>query len=263
MNLLPMTDPIHRALSTEELTTIIERITGAEDINKLLPIVVVTVYDTLLADLGLTLGTLPQGQKLDPRNFLIPARQWEAISGAVTDRATELGSLPELAADLINLLPGTYEDPAAPVPDLPHTDQRPDHLDVSFTRDAVEVITAAHHHIQALAAHYGPSSREHLTAATTWLARLALIHSMTFGPRVWVTRHGKLSLMVTSSSGYTFAITFHGDTRRCTAGDGCTALIADNGTVHAPYATAMVAEHAHQPSFPLDAPRPGSWSLHS
>lgn len=263
MNLLPMSAPVRRALSIDELTVILARITAAEDVNQLLPIVVVAVYDTLLADLGLSLNTQPKGQQLDPRKFLIPARQWEAISGAVTDRATAAGSGPALAMDLINLLPGTYEDSTAPVPDLPGTDHRPDHIDVSLTRDAAEVITAAGHHVRALAAYYGPGSREHVTAATTWLAGLAQVLSASSGPRVRVVRDGNLSLLVHTVSGCTFAVIFHGDVRRCTAGAGCTALIADDGTVHAPYATTTVAEHHHEPSFPLDAPRPGSWSVHS
>jgi hypothetical protein len=258
MNLLPMNGPVRR-----EVTAIFARIAAAEAISQLLPIVVVAVYDTLLADLDLSLETLPKGQQLDPRNFLIPAQQWEAITSAVTDRATALGSRPALAMDLINLLPGTYDDPAAPVPDLPGTDHRPEYLDVTLTREAVGVITAAGHHIQALAAYYGPGAPQHVTAANTWLAGLAQVLSMSSGPRVRVVRDGNLGLLVHTASGYTFAVIFHGEARRCTAGDGCTALIADDGTAHAPYPTTTVAEHHHEPSFPLDAPRPGSWSVHS
>jgi hypothetical protein len=57
-------------------------------------------------------------------------------------------------------------------------------------------------------------------------------------------------------------VIFHGDARHCTAGDGCTAVIADDGTVHAPYPT-TVAEHDHEPSFPPGVPRPGFWGVHS
>jgi hypothetical protein len=262
MNLLPMNAAIRRALSLDELAAIIARITAAEDITELLPIVVVAVYDTLLAEVGLSIATLPEGHQLDPRKFLIPARQWEAITGAVTDRATTFGGRPALAMDLINLLPGTYDDPAALVPDLPGIDRRRD-LDVSLSGDAVEVIAAAGHHVQALGAHYGPGSPQHVTAATTWLAGLAQVLSGSCGPQARVVRDGNLSLMVHTSSGFTFGVIFHGDARRCLAGDGCTALIADDATVHAPYPTATVAAHDHEPSFPLDAPRPGSWGVHS
>lgn len=181
----------------------------------------------------------------------------------VTDRATAAGPQPALAISLIDLLPSTYDDPAAPVPDLTGTDHTPDGLQASLTREAVEVITAASHHIQALARHYGPASREHVTAATTWLSGLNQIISAISGPRVRVDRDGTLSLLVHTSGGYTFAVIFHGDARHCTAGDGCTALIADDGTVHAPHPTTTVAEHDHEPSFGLDAPRPGSWGVHS
>jgi hypothetical protein len=263
MTLLPMSSPMRRALSVDELTTIIGRVEMAEATEQLLPIVVRAVYDTLLADLGLSLDSLPPGQQLDPRMFLIPARQWEAITGAVTDRAAAWGTGAELALDLINVLPGTYDDPDAPVPALPRTDHRPDQLAVQLSRDAVEVIAACGHHVQALAAHYGPSSPQHLAAATSWLSCLSRLLTMSFGPARSVLRDGNLSLLIHTSSGYTFAAIFHGDARRCTAGDGCTAWIADDGAAHAPFETAVVADHEHRPSFGLDAPRPGSWSLHS
>ncbi|MDT5033847.1 MAG: hypothetical protein QOC94_4018 [Actinoplanes sp.] len=263
MTLLPMTTPIRRALSLQEMTTIIGRVDAAEATEQLLPIVVRGLYDTLLADLGLSLDSLPKGQQLDPRKFLIPARQWEAITGTVTDRAATWGTGAELTMDLINVLPGTYDDPGAPLPDLPRTDHRPDHLEVHASRDAVEVIAAAGHHVQALAAHYGPGSAEHLTAATSWLACLSQLLTISLGPNIRVVRDGNLSMLIHTSSGYTFAVIFHSDARRCTAGDGCTALIADDGTAHAPVSTAVQADHEHRPSFGLDAPRPGSWSLHS
>lgn len=82
MNELPMSAPIRRALSIDEMTAVLARIAAVEDLTQLLDSVVATVYDTLLADLGLNLNALPQGQQLDPRKFLIPAQQWTAISGA-------------------------------------------------------------------------------------------------------------------------------------------------------------------------------------
>jgi hypothetical protein len=263
MTLLPMSTPIQRALTPDELTAILDRIDAAEAPEQLLPITVRAVYDTLLADLGLSLNALPEGQQLDPRKFLIPTQQWKTIAGAVTDRATAWGIGAELAMDLINVLPGSYDDPAAPVPDRPHIDYRPEHLQVQLSREAVDVIAAANRHIQALATHYGPSSAQYLAAATSWLACLSQLLTMSFGPGLRIVRDGALSLLIHTSSGYTFAAIFHGDTRRCTAGDGCTALIADDGTAHAPFDTAVVADHDHRPSFSLDAPRPGSWSLHS
>ena len=263
MTLPPMSAPIRRPLTPGELTAILSRIDAAHAADHLLPIAVRAVYDTLLADLGLNLDSWPTGQYLDPQKFLIPARQWEAVTGAVTGRAAAWGIGAELTLDLINVLPGTYDDPDAPVPDLPRPDYRPDQLEVQLTRDAVEVIGAARHHVQALAAYYGPNSAQHLAAATSWLSCLSQALTLSFGPRVRVVRDGTLSLLMHTSSGFTFAAIFHGDARRCTAGDGCTALIADDGTAHAPFTTAVVADHQHRPSFALDAPRPGTWSLHS
>jgi hypothetical protein len=132
MNLLPMNAPIRRALTIDEMTVILVRITAVEDLTQLLPTVVTAVYDTLLADLGLSLHALPKGQQLDPRQFLIPAQQWDAISTAVTHRAAFAGGRPSMS--LVDLLPSTYDDPAAPVPDLTGTDQQPDGLEVSLTR---------------------------------------------------------------------------------------------------------------------------------
>jgi hypothetical protein len=92
---------------------------------------------------------------------------------------------------------------------------------------------------------------------------LSRLLSLGFGADTRVHRDGTLNLLVNTGSGFTYGLIFHGVTRRCTAGDGCTAAIADDGTAHTLRSTAVLAGHVHQPSFPLDAPRPGSWSLHS
>jgi hypothetical protein len=260
---LPTVDPVRRALTEAELTAVIGRIDAADSTAGLLAAVISAVYDTLLAERGLTLKTLPHGRRLDPRQFHIPASQWHAIAGAVTDRAAAWGTGPELAIELINVLPSSYDDPAAPVPDTPRPDRRPDLLHLAVSRDAVDVIAAATRHVQALATHYGPASQEHLTASSSWLAALSRLLSLGFGADTRVHRDGHLSLLVTTGSGFTYGLIFHGATRRCTAGDGCTATIADDGTAHAPWSTAVLADHVHQPSFPLDAPQPGSWSFHS
>jgi len=263
MTLLAMPAPVHRAFTAAELTAIIDRIDAASSTGDLLATVIGAVYDTMLADLGLTTGTLPNGQQLDPRQFQIPSSQWQAITGAVTDRAAAWGTGPELAMELITMLPGTYDDPTAPVPDRPRTDWRPDQLHLHITRDAVDVIAAGTAHIQAIGAYYGLASEQHLRASTSWLAGLSRLLSMGFGADTRIRRDGDLSLLVHTGSGFTYALIFHGATRRCTAGDDCTATIADDGTTHALSSTSLIADHDHQPSFPLDAPRPGSWSLHS
>ncbi|GAA2349777.1 hypothetical protein [Dactylosporangium salmoneum] len=262
MTLLAM-NPIRRPLTETELATIVGRVDAADSTGEVLVAVVGAVYDALLADLGLSTATVPDGQQLDPSRFQIPSWQWQAITGAVIDRAAAWGTGPELAMELITMLPGTYDDPAALAPDLPRTDRRPDLLQLHITRDAVDVIAAATAHVQALATCYGPGSEQYLTASSSWLAALARLLSMTFGADTHVRRDGNLSLLAHTSSGFTYALVFHGATRRCAAGDGCTAAIADDGIAHAAHATAVLADHEHRPSFPLDAPRPGSWSFHS
>jgi hypothetical protein len=263
MNLLAMTTPIQRALTGDELTHILDRVDAAEDTGQLLATVVRAVYDTLLADVGLRLDALPAGQQLDPRQFLIPARQWEAITDAVTARAAAWGTGAQLALDLINVMPSTYEDPDALVPDRPHPDYRPELLELHVTRDAVDVIAAATAHVHAIGDFYGLRSDRYVQAAGSWLAALARLLSMSLGADTRIRRDGNLSLLVHTGSGLTYGLIFHGATRICVAGDNCSAVIADDGTAHTLTPTAALADHVHRPSFALDAPRPGSWSFHS
>lgn len=261
--LLAMPAPVRRALTATELAAIIDRIDAAETTGGLLAAVIGSVYDTLLADLGLSTATLAAGQQLDPRRFHIPATQWQAITGAVTSRAAAWGTGAQLGLELVNVLPSSYDDPTAAVPAAPPADRRPDLLNLHVTRDAVDVIAAATAHVQAIAACYGPASQRHLEASGSWLAALSRLLSMGLGADTRVRRDGNLSLLVSTGSGFTYGLIFHGATRRCTAGDGCDAAITDDGTVHTLHSRAVVADHTHQPSFPLGAPCPGSWSFHS
>src|SRR4051794_36473393 len=96
-------DPVRRAFTETELTAIPGRIDAADSTGDLLAAVISSICDTLLADSGLTLKTLRDGHQLDPRRFQISASRWEAICGAVTDRAAAWGTGPELAMDLINI----------------------------------------------------------------------------------------------------------------------------------------------------------------
>jgi hypothetical protein len=96
MTLLDMSAPVRRALTADELTAIIDLIDATFSTGDLLAVAIGSVYDTLLADLGLSTSTLPDGQQLDPRRFQIPSNQWQAITGAVTDRAAAWGTGAEL-----------------------------------------------------------------------------------------------------------------------------------------------------------------------
>jgi hypothetical protein len=73
---------------------------------------------------------------------------------------------------------------------------------------------------------------------------------------------------VSTEGGFVFGVVFHGERRQCTA-DGCHA-VADLPTDAKAsarwrplYPDAVVSDHAHQPSYALDAPQPGTWSAHS
>ena len=83
---------------------------------------------------------------------------------------------------------------------------------------------------------------------------------MALGASARVSRDSDLSLLVNTSTGFTYGVIFHPDRRRCTQ-PGCTALIADDGTAR----TRVMAcpDENHTPSYPLDGPQPGTWSFHS
>jgi hypothetical protein len=73
---------------------------------------------------------------------------------------------------------------------------------------------------------------------------------------------GALSLYVSTGSGLVFGLIFHGAHRHCTAKD-CHTMIRDDGTCYPSHTDAPVLDHEHTPSYPLDAPQPGTWSFHS
>jgi hypothetical protein len=254
-----------RAFTDAEISSILHRIDAADSTAGLLTDTIRAVYDTLLSGSGLSMDTLPGGGKLDPALFAIPTAQWQAIVTAVTSRAAAWGTAPELALELINRLPASYDDPTVVAPAavgaLP--DRRPTMLELHLTRDACDVIAAATHHIDVLTRFYGWHSHQATRAASSWTAALSRLLSLSFGATTNVRRDGDLSLHISTGSGYVYGIIFHADTRRCLAGDGCTAIIADDGTTRPQSSASVVAAHEHQPSFPLDGPHPGSWSLHS
>jgi hypothetical protein len=165
--------------------------------------------------------------------------------------------------ELADRLPSSYDDPqvAAPLLDIP--DLRPATHTVEITRDACDVITACTRHVEALARQYGHGSDVYCTAATSWLTALSRLLSMNLGAATRVGRDGPLSLIVTTGSGHVYGLLWHAATRWCTAGDGCTAIIGDDGTPHPSGKTGRVAGHQHQPAYPAGAPTPGQWVTHS
>jgi hypothetical protein len=165
--------------------------------------------------------------------------------------------------DLVDRLPGSYDDPTVPVPALDIPDQRPAQLTIDVSRDAVDVIAACTAHVHALASYYGPGSDSYRTAAFSWLQAVTGLLSMGFGAATRVRRDGPLSLYVTTGSGHVYGLLWHPATRWCTAGDGCQAILCDDGTARPPGSSGLVADHDHMPAYPPGAPVPGQWYAHS
>jgi hypothetical protein len=120
-------------------------------------------------------------------------------------------------------------------------------------------------HVISLASHYGPHHAYTVDAALSLVRAASRIVS--WGD-VRVFRDGDLSLLcnqVTADGqlGLVFGLIFHPQRRRCTR-QGCQAVINDDGS-----AWTYLPDHKtcpdgrHEPSYPLDAPAPGTWSFHS
>jgi hypothetical protein len=86
---------------------------------------------------------------------------------------------------------------------------------------------------------------------------------MDFGSQTQISRDEDLSLVVQTASGLVYGIFFHRTPRRC-AHDGCQVLIDDDGTARTAWTDAPACpDGQHAPTYPLDAPPPGTWSFHS
>lgn len=253
---------VRRALTTAELDQVFAVTEAATSSVQLLDRVIHALYDALLAGTGFSLGTLPPGQRINPGDFAVPASQLEAIIGAVTNRAMQWGTAAQLALDLINVLPSSYDDPAVQVPARERPDRRPSVHDLRASRAATDVIRDCTEHVAALARHHGAGSPIHLRAATSWLSLLSGLFEMSFGATTRVCRDGELSLTVTTSGGLVYGIIFHPDRRHCTY-DGCGAVIGDDGTARPSEDLPAVEDHVHVPCSPVGGPLPGEWSFHS
>lgn len=250
---------VRRALTEQELRVIIAGIEQATTSTDLLGATLRNIFSPLLADIGLSLDDFTTGSRLRPTDYAIPASQWTALQEAIINQATAWGAGIEVGLELINLGPATYDDPHAPTPQVAVTDRRPPAHLLHVTRDAVDTIAACTRHLADLGCFYGPTSDIHREALASWQHCLTSVFSMGFGAETRITVDGNLSLLVTCASGFVYAIIFHGQQRRCTI-TGCPATIRDDGTTDPP---ATPDGHEHRPSYPLDGPRPGTWSLHS
>lgn len=253
---------VQRALTRTELASILAAISNADSIPAVPSAVITAMYTALLEPLGESLADYGPDRRLDPGAFAIPASQWTAVSEAAMAKADAVGGRMGIVMELVDRMPSAYEDPVAPVPDPP-PDQRPCEHVLTVSREATDVIAAASRHCAALASYYGQESRECREAVQSWQHHLSQVFSMSFGADTRISRDGGLSLLISTASGLTYGLIFHPDARRCTA-KGCTAVIDDDGTARAQWPGAPTCpDGQHVPSYPLGAPRPGSWSFHS
>ena len=259
---------VRRPLSTAELDVLRHRIDAATGTTELVHAAVTGVLDALLTDLGDSTGNYSPQSPIDPRQYAIPASQWTAIADAAVNRAHAFGTAVELGLSLVNVGPSTYDDPTVPVPDLTVRDYRPDWYRIDVSRQAADEITACDRHLQALGTFFGPDSDVYRTALDSWHRQLANLFSTGRGSVCSVQRDGRFSLYVTASSGFVYGVIFHGQRRCCTA-TGCSAVADDDpqdptsATWRPSRSDAPVLDHEHQPSYPIGAPQPGTWSAHS
>jgi hypothetical protein len=251
-----------RALTAAEMQTLLAAISNATSTADLLTVAMVDLFTILLADQGTTLADFTPTDRLDPSRYAIPTVQWTALSAAIIDRAAQWGTGAELALELSSTKPATYDDPTAAVPAAPPVDYRPQVYTLELSREAIDAIAAADAHIHALATHCGRDSDTYLDALESWHTQLSHLFALGLGAHTRISRDGKLSLLVHTGSGVVCAVVFHGQHRRCTD-PACGALIAEDGTASANTRTSTVLNHEHTPTYPLGAPRPGTWSFHS
>lgn len=246
-----------RVLHDEDLRRIHTAIRNATDTRELIIAAVGALYWALSA------GTTTATDEIHPDRYAIPTSQWQTLLAAITGRAQAWGTAAEVGLELATrLMPGHYDDPTVPAPDLPLPDDRPTIFRFTLTRDAIDVIAACETYLDRLRTGYGPTSEIYQKALHSWHRALTAVLTMNTGAHTQVSRDGDLSLLAHTGSGMHFAVIFHPAIRRCTA-DGCPAVIADDGTTRPDRAGDPTPDHRHTPSYPVDAPHPGVWTLHS
>jgi hypothetical protein len=142
-------------------------------------------------------------------------------------------------------------------------DTRPYTTDFTISREAMDVMQAASNYCLKLRDYYGVSSKRYTMAVETWQRQITMVFARPMGAGVRVMKDNDLSLVVSAASGFVFGLIFHGDKRHCTR-EGCMAFINDDGTTSKyRYDSPECTDGKHEPSYPLDAPQPGTWSFHS
>jgi hypothetical protein len=241
-----------------DIADILTVIREANSSSQLLEDTVRTLYRAIIAD-----GPTPTSSPIRPDDYALPAAQWRAIVGAVTARAEQWGTQAPIGVELaMFLMPGQYDDPTVPEPDVPLPDYRPLVRTIEWARDALDEVTAVSVHLDLLRTAYGPTSPLFFEAADSWQRALTAIITMNLGTMTLVSKDGPMSLLVRTGSGLVYAAIFHPAVRRCTVA-GCGADLRDDGTIQPGHVGTPAPEHQHIASYPLDGPRPGTWSLHS
>ena len=105
-----MNAPTRRALTGAQMTTILAAVQAVDDPAALLATVLGHVYDALLQQDGRRLADL-RGSRISPQDWQIPVTQWDAIAEAASAQAERWGTGPQLRADLLDRMPGVFDDP--------------------------------------------------------------------------------------------------------------------------------------------------------
>lgn len=252
---------VRRELSRSELTAALDAMEAAGSTKEILAAVVQYVFGALLVTAGDTLANYGPERTLNPTDYAIPATQWNAITSACQARADAFGTRAEIALTLVDIMPDRYDDPTVTIALRPSIDHRPREHVLTVSREATDEIATASAHCDTLGASYGDGSPQHLRAVRTLQRGICAVFSMIFGAATKITRHGPMSLLITSSSGYVYALDFHPDPRVC-LNAGCGALLDGDANLSQP-ATAPCPAGRHRPSYPSEAPQPGVWELHS
>jgi hypothetical protein len=252
---------VQRPLTEKELTDIVAGVEAATNIAELVGGAVRNILNPLLADIGASIDDFDAEHQLRPGDYAIPTSQWTALADAITGRAAEWGASVEAGLALISVGPSSYDDPNVPAPAILVPDRRPAVHLLQVTREAVDVIGACVRHVADLGHFYGQGSDIYREALTSWHQCVTGLFTMNMGADTRITVDGTLSLLVSCANGYVYGVIFHGQHRRCTI-DGCQTTIRDDGTTY-PATPSTTDDHEHRPSYPLGAPQPGRWSVHS
>ena len=108
-----MTAPTRRTLTGAQMATVLDAIRAVDEPAALLATVLAHVYDALLHHDGRRLADLKGGGRINPEDWQIPVTQWDAIAEAASSRAQEWGTDAQLRADLLDRMPGVFDDPCA------------------------------------------------------------------------------------------------------------------------------------------------------